>query len=120
MTARSVVSGVVRGARRATAPGLKQEHDERLHVHIAEPIAKVMLLPGRFRDADYIRRHVKFVLSRSAEQGEQCVRRDLSAIRKNLRDMGVDQVAIDAEVRRIEAAVRAEIWKQVLLPGGDE
>jgi hypothetical protein len=120
VTARSIVSGVVRGARRAVAPDVRQDGDPRLHVRIAEPKARVILLPGRFRDAVYVRRHVEFVLSRSAEQGEQHVKRNLSALRKNLDDMGVDQNAIDAEVRRVEAAVRAEIWKQVLLPGGDQ
>ncbi|MCK1474904.1 MULTISPECIES: DUF6074 family protein [unclassified Bradyrhizobium] len=110
---------VVRDARREAAP-VDMTSDPRLHVQIAIRQAKVILLPGRFRDAAYVRRHVEFVLTRPAEQGEQHVRRNLSALRKNLEDMGVDQIAIDVEVRRVEAAVRAEIWKQVLLPGGDE
>lgn len=114
------VSRAVRDARREVAPDRRDDDHPQLQVRIAEPTAKVMLLPGRFRDAAYVRRHVEFVLSRSAEQGEQHVRRNLIALRRNLEDMGVDKIVIDAEVRRVEAAVRAEIWKQVLLPGGDE
>jgi hypothetical protein len=114
------VSRVVRDARREIAPSRRDYDEPQLRVHIAEPKATIMLLPGRFRDAAYVQRHVEFVLSRSAEQGEQHVRRNLNALRRNLEDMGVDKIAIEAEVRRVEAAVRAEIWKQVLLPGGDE
>jgi hypothetical protein len=78
-----------------------------------------MLLPGHFRGAAYIQTHVAYVLSRDAEQGEQHVQRNLGAIRRTLDEMGVDKEAIDAEVRGIEAAVRGELWRQVLLPGGE-
>lgn len=108
---------VVRDARHEAAPG-DLTCDPRLHVQIALPTAKVMLLPGRFRDATHVRRHVEFVLTRSAEQGEQQVRRNLRALRRTLEEMGVDRNAIDAEVRRVEAAVRAELWRQVLTPDG--
>ncbi|WJR74914.1 DUF6074 family protein [Bradyrhizobium sp. NP1] len=119
MTERSVVSRVVRDARREMAPASRNDDQQRLHIQIADPKAKVMLLPGRFRGSDYIKRHVEYVLTRDAEQGEQHVRRNLGAIRRTLEEMGVDQAAIDAEVRSIESSVRAEIWRQVLLPGGD-
>jgi hypothetical protein len=114
----TAVSRAVRDVRREITPIRRDDDHPRLHVRIAEPKAKVMLLTGRFRDAAYVRRHVEFVLTRPAEQGEQHVRRNLSALRKNLEDMGVDQIAIDAEVRRVEAAVRAELWRQVLTPDG--
>ncbi|MCK1456674.1 hypothetical protein IVB36_38795 [Bradyrhizobium sp. 35] len=110
---------VVREARRELAPAAP-EGDPRLHVQITIPKAKVMLLPGRFRGADYIKRHVEFVLTRSAEQGEQHVQRNLRALRRTLAEMGVDREAIDAEVRRVEAAVRAELWRQVLTPDGQQ
>jgi hypothetical protein len=118
MTEKSAISRVVRDARRDLAPGepVQRPDHPRLHVHIATVGAKVMLLPGRFRDADYLRRHVEYVLSRDAEQGEQHVLRNLGAIRRTLEEMGVDNEAIDAEVRTIEAAVRSEIWRQVLTP----
>jgi len=116
------VSRAVREARREVAPAdpVGPKGDPRLHVHIASPTAKVMLLPGRFRGADFIKSHVAYVLARDAERGEQHVRRNLRAIRRTLEAMGVDQGAIDAEVRSVESAVRREIWRQVLLPGGDQ
>ncbi|WP_029084333.1 DUF6074 family protein [Bradyrhizobium sp. th.b2] len=120
MTEKSAVRRFVSDVRRDVAPDVQPESDPQLHIHIAAPTAKVFLLPGHFRDAAYVRRHVEFVLTRSAEQGEQHVRRNLGAIRMTLEEMGIDDGAIQAELRTIEAAVRAEIWKQVLLPDGDE
>jgi Family of unknown function (DUF6074) len=119
MTEKTAVSRAVRDARRDVAPSRRDDDSPRLHVRIAEPKAKVMLLPGRFRGTGHVKRHVEFVLTRSAEQGEQHVQRNLRAIRRTLEEMGVDQEAIDAELRTIEAAVRAELWQQVLLPDGD-
>ncbi|HEX7882955.1 MAG TPA: DUF6074 family protein [Afipia sp.] len=116
MTEKSAIRRVISDARREVAPGMLPEVDPQLRVHVAAPMAKILLLPGRYRDAAYVRRHVEFVLTRSAEQGEQSIRRNLNAIRRTLDEMGVDQIAIDAEVRRIEASVRAELWRQVLTP----
>lgn len=120
MTEKAAVSRAVRDAWHYVASNRRDADNLRLHVHIAEPKARVMLLPGRFRGADYVKRHVASVLTRDAEQDEQHVRRNLRALRLTLEEMGVDRDAIDAEVRRVEGAVRAEIWKRVLLPGGDE
>jgi Family of unknown function (DUF6074) len=116
MTEKSAISRVVRDVRRDFAPAdaTHPAHHPRLHVRIASP--KVMLLPGHFRGAAYVRGHVAYVLTRDAEQGEQHVQRNLNAIRRTLEEMGVEQDAIDAEVRTIEAAVRAEMWRRVLLP----
>ena len=96
-----------------------QKPDPELPVRIDLPGAKVMLLPGRFRDAAYIKTHVEYVLSRPAEIGEAHVINNLRCIRQNLEAIGISRPEIDAEVRRIEGAVRAEIWRQVLFPGGD-
>ena len=112
----SALSRVVRTARREAAPVRRDDDRPRLPVRIAEREAKVMLLPGRFRGADHVKRHVDFVLTRDAEQGEQHVRRNLHALRLTMEEMGIDQDVIDAEVRRFEAMVRAEIWQRVLLP----
>jgi hypothetical protein len=101
-------------------PAGAAEAAPRLHVEIVSPKAKVLLLPGHFRSAEHIKRHVAYVLTRDAEQGEQHIHRNLRAIRRTLQELGVDQEAIENEVRRIEGAVRAELWRQVLLPGGDQ
>ena len=118
MTERSAIDQLVRRSRRSVAPSSPTStHDgPKLHVHIADPKAKVMLLPGRYRGADYIRAHVAHVLSRPPEQGEAHVFRNLACIRENLEALGIARADVDAEVRRIESAVRAEIWRQVLTP----
>lgn len=113
MTKKSAVIGVVRDVRRAIAPDCSPSSE-------VQPFkgskAKVLLLNGRFRDAAYVRRHVAFVVGLDAERGEQHVQRNLDAIRRRLDELGVDRDDADREVRTIEGAVRAEIWRQVLLP----
>jgi Family of unknown function (DUF6074) len=118
MTETSAVAQLVREARHKLRPA-SAPRDARLHVQIAPPVAKVLLLRGRFRDANYIRTHVGYVVDMGAERGEQHIVRNLACIRRNLEEMGVDRDVIDREVRSIEAAVRAELWRQILLPAGD-
>lgn len=93
--------------------------DALLHVEIARPIAKVMVLPGRFRDEAYIRTHVSYVVRMEAEKGERHIARNLSAIERKLREMGVDEAEVAAELRMIGGAVRAELWRQILTPDDD-
>ncbi|MGY4355540.1 hypothetical protein ACVWZR_004586 [Bradyrhizobium sp. i1.3.1] len=117
MTYRAV-SRAVRNARREVRPDASSNSEDapRLRIRIAEPKAKVMLLPGRFRGAEYVKRHVAFVVGLDAERGEQHVQRNLDAIRRRLAEIGVDRDDADREVRTIEAAVRREIWQRILLP----
>lgn len=118
MNDRTAVSRVVRIARQEAAPIRRDGDGPQLHVHVAEPTAQVMLLPGRFRDDSYVRRHCAYVVAMDAERGEQHVRRNLNAIRRTLDEMGVDPAVVDREVRSIEARVRAELWRQILTPDG--
>ncbi|OKO73035.1 DUF6074 family protein [Bradyrhizobium sp. NAS96.2] len=105
------VSVVVRDAKRELSPNRRNTRRR-----IVQPKAKVVLLPGRFRGADYVKRHVSYVVAMDAERGEHHVQRNLDAIRRRLDEIGVDKRDADREVRTIEAAVRREIWRQVLLP----
>jgi hypothetical protein len=109
MTKRSRILQLVEEQRLAPSSSL-------LHIEIAPPRAKVMLLPGRFRGAEHVKHHVDYVLTLNAERGEQHVRRNLKALRRTLEEMGADDRDIDAELGRFEGAVRAEIWRRVLLP----
>lgn len=118
MIERSALTRLVHDAKRELLPAPRSEAP-RLHIKIDLPRSNVVLLPGHYRGADYIRRHVAHVLTRGAEQGEAHIVRNLNCIRENLEEMGIDSDAIDQEVRSIEAAVRAEIWRQVLTPDGD-
>jgi len=115
MTSPALASIAHRVARRHTPNSRKP--DPELPVRIDLPGAKVLLLPGRYRDAAYIQTHVQYVLSRPADIGEAHVINNLRCIRQNLEAIGISKPEIDAEVRRIEGAVRAEIWRQVLLRG---
>jgi hypothetical protein len=119
MTAeKAKVSRVVRDARHDAAPLPRSDDRPRLHFHIATPTAKVMLIPGQFRGAEYVRRHVEYVVAMGAEKGEAHIVRNLGAIERTLREMGVDDAAVAAELRTIEGRVRAELWWQILTPEG--
>lgn len=120
MTDRATLARLAHDARPNPAAPVRRLHERRLPVRVDLPGAKVMLLPGKYRDAAYVQRHVEHVLSRPADQGEAHVLRNLRCIRQNLEAIRVCQTEIDAEVNRIEGAVRAEMWRQVLLPGGVE
>jgi len=112
VTDKSAVRSVVHDVRRDVAPVDRDVDDRRGDA----PTAKIMLLPGRFRGADYVRRHVSYVLTRPAEQGERHVQENLREIRRLLDELDVDKRDADREVRSIEAAVRREIWQRTLLP----
>jgi hypothetical protein len=117
-TEKAKVSRVVRNARRHAAR-IRDDDHARLHVHIAEPTAKVMLIPGQFRGAAYIKTHISYVVAMGAEKGEAHIIRNLGAIERTLREMGVDDAVIAAELRTIDGRVRAELWRQILTPDGD-
>jgi hypothetical protein len=117
MTEKSLAR-LVHEAKRELAPAPRRAAP-RLPIKIDLPGAKVFLLRGRYRDAAYVKRHVAYVLTRGAEQGETHIAQNLNCIRQNLQEMGIDSDVIDQEVRSIAAAVRAELWRQVLTPDGD-
>jgi|ERR1700722_13381991 hypothetical protein len=112
----TAISRAVREVRREVAPDRRDDDHRQLRIRMTEPKAKVRLLPGHFRDAAYVRRHVSYVIAMDAERGEQHVQRNLDAIRRRLDEMGIGPQDADREVRTIEAAVRREIWQRVLLP----
>jgi hypothetical protein len=115
------VATVTGGSRRSpSAPSAPRRPDPVLHVEIALPKAKVMLLPGRFRRADHVRHHVDYVLTLDAERGEQHVQLNLRAYRLTIDELGVEPAMAEREVRRYEGMVRAELWRRILLPGGDQ
>lgn len=91
-----------------------------LHIDLSLPKAKVLLLPGRFRTHHHVKRHVDYVITLAPDAGEQHVQRNLRALGMTLAEMGVDTAAANRELRRFEAAVRAEIWRRVLTPDGDQ
>ncbi|SRR5258708_36410569 len=121
MIEKSAVSRLVRDTKREAAPkdSVRRDGDYRLHIHIAPPTAKILLLRGRFRDANYVRTHVGYVVDMGAERGEQHIIRNLISIRRKLDAMGLDRDVVDREMREIESAVRAELWRQIILGDGE-
>jgi len=117
MTDRATLARLAHDARPNPAAPVRRLHEQQLPVRVDMPGAKVMLLPGKYRDAAYVQRHVEHVLSRPADQGEAHVLRNLRCIRQDLEAMGIGPAEIAKEVCRIEGAVRAEIWRQVLQGG---
>lgn len=111
---------IARIGRRAIGRATPEREPARLPVKVDLPGAKVFLLQGRYRHADYIARHVAYVLSRPADVGEAHVLRNLLAIRRSLLEIGVSEKQADAELQIIHSRVRAEMWRQVLLPEADQ
>lgn len=97
MTERAV-SRAVRNARREVAPAQERRSPASCPHRRAEGEGLTFARP--LPDAAYIKRHVEFVLTRPAEQGEQHVRRNLNAIRRTLDEIGVDHFTIDASKQR--------------------
>jgi hypothetical protein len=115
----AIKSGNSRDARRGRENSVAPRNAHPiLHIEIARPTAKV-LLKRPFRDAAYIRRHVSYVVKEGSAQGEHHIVRNLLSIRRKLDEMGLGQEVIDREMREIEAAVRAELWRQILTPEVD-
>lgn len=111
---------IARIGRRAIGRAAPNREPARLPVKVDLPGAKVLLLNGHYRHADYIARHVAHVLSRPADIGEAHVLRNLQAIRRSLLEIGVSEKQADAELEIIHSRVRAEMWRQVLLPEADQ
>jgi hypothetical protein len=118
MIEKATVTRLVQQARHKLHPAI-EPRGPRLHIHIAPPRAKVLLLRGRFRDAAYVRTHVGYVVEMGAERGEQHIVRNLTSIRRKLDAMGLDRDVVDREMREIESAVRAELWRQIILGDGE-
>ena len=117
MTEKSRVVRLVSSTLSELLPARRPPRSDHPHllIKIARPTATV-LLKRPFRDAAYIRRHVSYVVKESTEQGEQHIIRNLLSIRRKLVEMGLDREVIDREMQSIEGEVRAELWRQILLP----
>lgn len=112
----SRVSLLIREARAEVASPTERKSESQIIPVKLVPRSATVLLKRPFRDAAYVRRHVGYVVAESAEQGEQHIVRNLLSIRRRLNEMGLDRDVVDREIRDIESAVRAELWRQILLP----
>jgi hypothetical protein len=72
----------------------------------------------RVRDLSFVRRHASFMASCSARAAETHLRTQLDVQRRTISRRGIEPELIEAQLRNLEAAIRAELWRRVLTPGG--
>jgi hypothetical protein len=80
-------------------------------------MALVMPFP-LYRRADFVARQARTILGMNAASGERYLQRQLLVQREALARKGVHSESIEGEVRRLEAAIRAALWRSVLTPAG--
>jgi hypothetical protein len=66
---------------------------------------------------EYIGRIARIVLDQTAEEGERFLRREMVVVTENLVATGADPATVHREVRKLEAAIRTELWQIVMNAG---
>jgi hypothetical protein len=78
-----------------------------------------LVLPfPRVRDRAFVRRHAALMASYSANAAEKHLSTQLDLQRRTMVRRGIDPSSIHEQVKALEAAIRAELWRTVLTPGG--
>lgn len=77
----------------------------------------VLPFPLRRRVA-FVDRQARHIAGMNAEAGERHLAYQIKLQRDTLSRKGVDPARIDAEIKALEAAIRAALWRAVLAPGG--
>lgn len=80
-------------------------------------MAKVVPFPLARRRA-FIRGQAAWIGGMSPEGAEGTLRRQLEIQRQALTSKGVDPERVAVEVSALEAAIRCELWRVILTPGG--
>ena len=70
------------------------------------------------RRLDFVERHARIISNMSAEVGEGHLQRQLDIQHQTLARKGVSDVAIRAELRSLQNAIRAALWRVVFAPRG--
>lgn len=78
-------------------------------------MAEVLAFPLA-RRRDLVRRQAEWFCGQSHRAAEANIFRQLQVQRNTLLAKGVDPVTVEREVRALESAVRAEVWRLVLTP----
>ena len=71
--------------------------------------------PARRRH--YVRRQAEVIANLKPDAGEQYLMRQLTAQWDVLERRGVACEQIEAEIRALGQAIRAELWRAILMPG---
>lgn len=78
-----------------------------------------IILPfPRVRDRAFVRRHAAVMASYSSDAGEKYLRIQLDVQRRTMVKRGIAAPIIDEHLRALERAIRAELWRTALTPGG--
>lgn len=80
-------------------------------------MAEMLPFPLARRRA-FVRKHAQIALSYDAETGERHIQRQIRDQTAILTRKGIAEDRVNAEARSLEAALRAELWRTVMTPGG--
>lgn len=72
----------------------------------------------RTQDRPFIERHARRMASFRPHKAEEHLQRLLAATGETMRKRGIVEAVISDELRAIECAIRAAIWRVILLEGG--
>ena len=80
-------------------------------------MAEMLPFPLARRRA-FVCRHADIAWSYDAEAGERHIQRQVKEQTATLTRKGVSDERVEAEGKALEAALRAEMWRHVMMPGG--
>jgi hypothetical protein len=72
----------------------------------------------RVRHRPFVLKHAGNVSAMGQAAGERYLRQQLDVQRQTMARRGIAWDLIEAEVRALESAIRAECWRLILTPGG--
>jgi hypothetical protein len=72
----------------------------------------------RWRHRPFVLKHAGNVADMGQAAGERYLGQQLDVQRKTMEKRGIAPELIDAEVGALERAIRAELWRMILMPGG--
>lgn len=80
-------------------------------------MAEVLPFPLAAR-VDFVERHARLIAGMSAEVGEAHLQRQLKVQADTLARKGVAPELIESELKALESAIRAALWRNVFAPSG--
>lgn len=72
----------------------------------------------RARHRPFVLKHAGNVSCMGQAAGDRYLAQQLDVQRKTMAKRGVEPDLIEAEIRALECAIRAELWRLILTPGG--
>jgi hypothetical protein len=72
----------------------------------------------RVRDRAFVRRHAELMASYSSSAAEKHLTTQLDLQRRTMTRRGIDPALIEEHIKALQLAIRSEVWRCVLTPGG--